>query len=239
MKIEFPQCKVDFLQMQAEPVVLVAGGRAPSTGWLGKTACLRPVWAIDRGVDICREAGVVPAMLIGDADSGSATAWQWAKAEKNVVTVKHPVDKDATDLQLALQELSIRHPGAMALLTGGWGGRFDHAYSNIFSLLEAEIWGVCPGGLIDDAEALFFVFPGQNLAIEFSDSPKALSLLPLTPVCSQICFWGVHWPLTDAVLKMNSPAGISNRLAKESTKVEVSICQGILGVYCCWNESGL
>jgi thiamine pyrophosphokinase len=50
---------------------------------------------------------------------------------------------------------------------------------------------------------------------------------------------GVHWPLADAVLKMNSPAGISNRLAKESTKLEVALGQGILGVYCCWNESRL
>jgi thiamine pyrophosphokinase len=239
LKIELPQCRVDFPQIQTEPLVLVAAGRAPSIGWLATIADQYPVWAIDRGVDVCRRAAVTPEFLIGDADSGSATAWHWAQAIKNVVTVKHPVDKDATDLQLALQELGARRPGSLALLAGGWGGRFDHACANVFSLLESERWGVRPGGLVDDAEALFFVFAGQNLAIEFSVKATALSLLPMTPVCSGVDFQGVHWPLKDAVLRMDSPTAISNRLAKGSDRMQVSLGQGILGVYCCWDESRL
>lgn len=239
MKIVLPQCRVDFPQVQADPLVLVAGGRAPSGQWLAQLAGKYPVWAVDRGVEACRSAAVAPELLVGDADSGSGPAWHWAEEVKRVVTVRQPVDKDDTDLQMALKELGRRRPGALALLAGGWGGRFDHACSNVFSLLESERWGVYPGGLIDDAETLFFLFAGQSLVLDFSDKPRVISLLPLTPVCSGVDLQGVHWPLGGAVLRMDSPAAISNRLETGSDQVRVSLMQGILGVYCCWDETGL
>jgi thiamine pyrophosphokinase len=239
MKLLLPQCGIEFPQVQADPLVLVAGGRAPSGKWLAQLARQYPVWAVDRGVEVCRSAAVVPELLAGDADSGSELAWHWAEALQQVVTVRQPVDKDDTDLQMALKELGLRRPGSLALLAGGWGGRFDHACSNVFSLLESERWGVRPGGLVDDAESLFFLFAGQSMVLDFSDKPRVISLLPLTPVCSGVDLRGVHWPLDDAVLRMDSPAAVSNRLAKESDRMSVSLAQGILGVYCCWDETGL
>lgn len=239
MKIVLPQCRVDFLQVQSSPRVLVAGGRAPSSKWLAQLAGQYPVWAVDRGIDACCMATVVPELLVGDADSGSEFAWYWAESLQKVATIRQPVDKDDTDLQMALKELGRRHPGSLALLAGGWGGRFDHAFSNVFSLLESERWGVCPGGLVDAAECLFFLFAGQSMTLDFPDKPGVISLLPLTPVCSGVDLRGVHWPLDGAILRMDSPAAISNRLVQGSNQARVSLTQGILGVYCCWDETRL
>jgi len=238
MKITIPQCTVVFQQAEADAVVLVAGGRAPTASWLQKVAQLYPVWAVDRGSDICRVAAVTPEILMGDADSSAASSWEWLEALQ-VPTVRYPADKDFTDLQLALRELSERRPGAAVLLTGGWGGRFDHAWSNVFSLLQATDLGISIAGIVDQAEAMFFLPGGQQLEIEFVQQPKTISLIPLTPVCRQVTSQGVHWPLSGVNLSMHEPAAISNRLAVGAQKIRVSLGEGILGIYCCWQETDL
>ena len=238
MKLEIPQCTVVFHQVEAELVVMVAGGRAPDTKWLTSVAQRCPVWAIDRGVETCRAAEVIPEILLGDADSGARSSWQWLEALK-VPTLRYPVDKDYTDLQLALQELSVRRPGSAVLLTGGWGGRFDHAWSNVFSLLQAADAGLSIAGIVDQAEAMFVLPGGQQLEIEFAQLPQIISLIPLSPTCRQVTSQGVHWPLAGADLSMQKPAAISNRLAVGSKMIRVELSEGILGIYCCWQEAGL
>ena len=238
MKLSLPQGNFFVDAAASGLVVLVAGGRPPALAWLQQLARNYPVWAIDRGIDVCREAAVIPEILIGDADSGSPSAWQWSGLQ-DIPALRHPVDKDMTDLQLALRELGLRRPGAAALLTGGLGRRFDHAYSNVFSLQEAASWGVRALGLADEAEGLFFVAGGQTFGAALTEPPGVVSLLPLTPVCTAVNSQGVHWPLTDATLTMAQPAGICNRLAAESKRLDISVGSGMLGVYFCWNENRL
>lgn len=238
MKIELPQGQF-FIDAELSPLVLlVAGGRAPDEIWLRQVAQNCPVWAIDRGIDVCRSAKVIPERLIGDADSGSVESWQWGEA-LHIPVVKHPVDKDLTDLQLALQELGRRRPGVSALLTGGMGRRFDHAYSNVFTLLESDASGVRSIGLADESEAIFLVGGGQTFRTDLLELPVAISLLPLSAVCENVYSEGVHWPLQGAKLTMNRPGGICNRLAEGSSSIKVSLGCGLLGVYFCWNESKL
>ena len=240
MKMEMPQCFADWQGRGPELSLrlLVAGGRPPEQGWLVSMAARYPVWAVDRGVEICRQAGIKPELLIGDADSASAETWSWAGRERLEV-IRHSRDKDLTDLQLALKELAIRRPGSAVLLTGGWGGRFDHAFTNLFSLQEAAGWQLNPCGLADAAEAMFFVDGGQSLVLSFSNRPQIISLLPLTEVCEGVNFSGVHWPLAQSVLRLDSPAAISNRLAQDSLSATISLRLGRIGVYCCWDEADL
>ncbi len=241
MTIIIPQGSAKILPVAAErsePVVLVAGGRAPALDWLQEIARSYPVWAVDRGADVCRAATVAPEIFIGDADSSAASSWQWLEALQ-VTMLRYPADKDDSDLQLALRELTNRHPGAAALLTGGWGGRFDHAWSNVASLIQAMQWGMGPAALVDQAEAMFLLSGGQQLTFDFAQLPKIISLIPLTTDCEQVVSDGVHWPLSGVNLSMHAPAAISNRLAENSQRLRVGLQAGILGVYCCWQETGL
>ena len=222
-------------------VLLVGGGRRPSSQWLREMSEMSAVWAIDRGIDICCMASVTPELLIGDADSASPAAWGWGRSLE-VPTIQHPRDKDSTDLQLALAELDVRKPGAAVLLTGGLGGRFDHAFSNVFSLQDASGTGAQVLGLADETETLFLVAGGQQFTAQFSRralAPKIVSLLPLSPVCETVTSRGVHWPLDRATLTMGRPAGICNRLAMGSKQIDVSLGNGLLGVYFCWDEAWL
>ena len=241
MKITIPQGTLNIGPVAAvpqEPVVLVAGGRAPTLAWLTELARIYPVWVIDRGADVCQAAGLNPQILLGDADSATGEAWQWLTGLATPV-LRYPADKDDSDLQLALRELTRQRPGAAVLLTGGWGGRFDHAWSNVSSLIQAMDWGLGPATLIDQAEAMFLLSGGQQMTFEFYQLPKIISLIPLSPTCEQVVSEGVHWPLHGVNLALHEPAAISNRLAIDSQQIRVGLQAGILGVYCCWQETGL
>ena len=238
MQVTLPQGQFVSDAIADEVVVLVAGGRPPATAWLQQVAGLYPVWAIDRGADVCRAAGVRPERLFGDADSGSQEAWQWAES-LGIPVERYHADKDRTDLQLALQGLSDRRRGSAALLTGGMGRRFDHALSNVYSLLGMPARGPVSLGLADEAEALFLIAGGQTFQASFVQLPKIVSLLPLSPVCEGVCSRGVRWPLDRATLRMDEPGGISNRLAEGSRQITVSLGSGYMGIYFCWEEKGL
>lgn len=214
-----------------ETGLLVSGGRAPDIRWLHEAARGRRLIAVDHGLDACRKAGLRPASLIGDGDSASPLAWEQAKAS-GIPIHAYPPEKDDTDTQLAL---TIAHEEGMpaALLTGVFGGRFDHAYSTIFSCAAAPLRCV----LADEREALFYLKDGETIAITCHVRPKAISLLPLTPLAEGVTADGVHWPLADATLPQLLPRAVSNVLEPPQDTFRVSLRQGILGVYLVWGDA--
>lgn len=209
--------------------LLVLGGRAPDPEWLGRMACGREVWALDRGTDACRAAGVLPSRVLGDFDSISNESREWVE-ERGVAVDRYNPDKDDTDFQLALKLLV-----GDALVTGCWGGRFDHAFSNVFSSLAARERGVRVLCFADEREVLFPLRGLSTLELEFWASPSALSLLPLTAACKGVFVENAKWPLEDAVLLQSSPCAVSN--VPLGDKVRVSVREGVLGVYGVWGET--
>ena len=69
--------------------------------------------------------------LYGDRDSTAPGAWE-EFVRKGARAKTYPVNKDDTDLSLVLQDL----PGDRTVLaTGIWGGRADHLFGNLYTLL--------------------------------------------------------------------------------------------------------
>ncbi|HBT79558.1 MAG TPA: thiamine diphosphokinase [Selenomonas sp.] len=228
-----PPCTIQTsFALPAKRLLLVLGGRAPATSWLQQMGRNLPVWAIDHGLDACRAASIVPQRLIGDGDSAHPDSWDWAK-KQGVPIDKFQREKDDTDTQLALRTASeAAHGQATLLLTGAFGGRFDHAYSTIFSASRAQV----PVVLADEKEACCFLHAGESLRITCKQHPKAFSLLPLTDAVTGVTLQGAHWPLADATLTQAYPNAISNELASADRTLSLSIQGGILAVYCCWQE---
>ena len=207
-------------------VILIAGGRAPSVEWFKALQRDRPICCIDRGIDFCRDNKIVPVSLIGDFDSAANDSVDWA-IRHGVQIERHPVDKDFTDTQLSLNQVN---DDTFAIITGAFGGRFDHLYSTIFTCANAQIKNC----LADESEAIFFISSVENMSIKLLQKPLALSLLPMTEVCEGVSIDGVHWPLDLADLKQTLPNAISNRVEEDC--VNVSIEKGILAVYFCFAE---
>jgi thiamine pyrophosphokinase len=111
------------------------------------------------------------------------------------------------------------------VLTGCFGGRFDHLFS-IVGTFTAER-SLC---MIDEREGLFLIEPGREIRAIFKKRPEAISLLPLSQECSGVHIGGVRWPLDGAAVERANPWAVSNEALPGQ---DISVCceSGILGFY--------
>ena len=219
--MKLPQCEIDCAEIEN---LIIAGGRRPEMNWFKAVAKGKKIFAVDRGVELCRDFNILPEKVIGDFDSAENSAVDWAAA-KNIPIERHPIDKDFTDTQLALSK--IKKP---ALITGIFGGRFDHSFSNIFSCANSSVKII----LADEREIIFYVKSGENFTVKFFQKPMALSLLPISKICSGVTINNVHWKLENATLAQDLPNAISNRV--ENDGIKISVDSGTLAVYFCFSE---
>jgi thiamine pyrophosphokinase len=222
---------VDFFSSARMPqnrTLFLLGGRPPDAGWLRDLVDRNSpdVWAVDSGAGICRRAGVVPRVMIGDMDSVGSGDREWA-VEHGAVEHRHPRAKDLTDFQLALQLLREESPDSLLLLSGCFGGRLDHLFSVVNTF--AASGSLC---MADEIEGLFLMSPKNEVRAVFKSAPLAVSLLPLSEECKGVSIKGVRWPLSDAALSRSYPCAVSNE-----TEGDVhALCEeGLLGLY--WRSS--
>jgi len=236
VKLRLPQVEVcRDGEVETKPLLMVAGGRQVNGDWLRRTssAC-RAVWAVDRGAAYCREAGLIPDLYVGDKDSAHGKVLQWL-VEADVETLEFPAGKDLTDLQLALQEAGKRFQDVSVLVTGSWGGRFDHLMSAVYSLVSLCGRGFSPWGMADEKEVLLLLQGPGRVSLEFPEAPVNLSLLALSPRCLGVSISGVRWELDRTELRLDEPYAVSNEVLPEDERngggVEVSLDKGLLGLY--------
>lgn len=210
--------------------LVIAGGRNPAKSWLTEVAGNLEVYCADKGIEAALEAGIVPKVLLGDGDSAPELSYVNA-ANLGVEVKRFPREKDDTDLQLLLSNIEQKN----LCITGIWGGRFDHLYSNVFSLLSWTKKNNCKVIMADEKEVMMLLNCGDKLELEFKDNfrPKALSLLSLSNKAT-VDFYGVHWPLEKAELDYLKPYAISNEAVKD--KINCCCYSGDIGLYICLEE---
>ena len=129
----------------ADTVVVVAGGSPPSSRALEAIPAGASVVAADGGADHALAVGLEVELAIGDFDSATPEALKSAGH-----TERHPVDKDATDLELALRAALAWQPRRI-LVVGGIEGRLDHLLGELLVLGAEELAGVEVDAVLGDA----------------------------------------------------------------------------------------
>ena len=89
------------------------------------------VIAADGGYNTAISAGIIPDVLIGDLDSIEG------EIPADTEVIRHPVEKDETDLHLAYLE-GVRRGYTDFLILGCSGGRSDHTFASYSLLLYAK-----------------------------------------------------------------------------------------------------
>ncbi len=235
--LALPQGFLRFSQdLMLPPLVLVAGGRAPDPSWLQKLrhGGVWAVWSVDRGARWCRLAGILPERFVGDGDSLEEEDRQWLQ-DHHVPVHIYPVAKNLTDLQLALFEAAEEHPKRTTVVTGTGGGRFDHAFSAVFSALWAHRRGgrVCVLG--DETELCIPLRGPSEVTLCFDPLPDVVSTLALSQECSGVTLRGTEWPLEEVTLLLDEPYAISNRMKRDVLENTFAVANGWLGVYAAWD----
>jgi thiamine pyrophosphokinase len=197
-------------------VVVVASGAGPSVAVPGTP----PVIAADGGLDRAAALGLDVDVVIGDLDSASEAAVVAAE-RAGARVVRHPVAKDATDLELALDE-AVALGARRVLVVASAGGRLDHLLASLLQLGSDRLAGLELDALV--GEALVHVVRGER---RLSGTPgEVVTLVPLGGPAAGITTTGLEYPLAAETLAPGSTRGVSNVFA--GTDAHVRVTQGVL-----------
>jgi len=196
-------------------VVVVAGGGRTYVAPSELTDAVAVV-AADIGVAEGRRLGLHVDLLVGDLDSASPDDVRWVEAAGGSV-IRHPRDKDATDLELAMDEALVLGAERIVVL-GGAEGRLDHTLGNALILGSDRYAAVHIDGWFGHASV--HVVRGRR---ELHGRPgELLSLFALGGVARGVTTQGLRWPLADDVLEPGSGRGVSNEFVESTAVVEVA-----------------
>ncbi len=200
---------------------VMANGAISDYVWL-KSICVQLDGLIcaDGGANHAYVAGFTPKMIVGDLDSVKPEVLKYYM-ELGVPVHRFAVEKDETDLQLALGE-AIELGAKQIVLLGAVGNRIDHVLGNISLLVFLHTHGV-KGVILDEHNELSLA----EAEVTINGTPgEEVSLLPLTAAVTGIWTENLKYPMQGGEFKLGNPRGISNVLMAESARVTME--QGLL-----------
>ena len=178
------------------------------------------VIAADAGVAEAERLDFHVDLLVGDLDSASPEAVARVEASGGSVQ-RHPVDKDASDLELAM-EAAVAAEVRRIVVVGGDRGRLDHLLGNAF-LLASDRWAdVEIEAVLGDAR--LWVVRGER-TID-GEPGRLVSLYAVGGPARGVTTAGLRWSLTDGELLPGSSLGLSNEFV--STHATVRVREGVV-----------
>lgn len=179
-------------------VLILAGGVASPKEALEAAKGADFVIAADGGFALAQKAGLPVHLLLGDLDSLPVPP------PPDVPILRVPREKDATDLELALDHAVAL--GAQSIrVVGAFGARLDHTLANA-NLLEKY---AVPIVLFHENCRVHLVINHVEIAAQPGD---LVSLLPLTTEARGITTYGLRYALREGLLFRASTRGVSNEV---------------------------
>jgi len=179
------------------------------------------VIAADGGFAELQRLSISADIVVGDFDS-------LKRIPEHENVLKYPVEKDDTDMMLAVKE-GIYRGYKKFILYGGLGGRLDHTLANIQVLVNLSR-NRASGYLVGDGMVITAV---SNGSITFlGDKKGTISVFCSGDKAEGVCLEGLKYPLVNADLSDDVPLGISNEFTGRESKITVG--KGTLVIL--WNE---
>ena len=207
--------------MSRSALVFTGGHFDDSTLALVDVSQFDDIWCADGGLVYAQRCGLIADVVVGDCDSASDQAINIA-IDSGARLIKHPAEKNASDLELPLRELADAHYASVTLLAAS-GGRTDHALFNWLLVLQQD-W---PFQLtvLDSTVSAYLVHSGISFSAPLNTG-TVVSLLARESV-SGVNTHGLQYALHDARLMGGSTLGLSN-VVDGSGDVRVSVETGRL-----------
>jgi thiamine pyrophosphokinase len=196
--------------------IVLAGGDPVESALRTRLPDAAVVIAADSGLHQAGLLGLRVDYVVGDLDSADPAAVESARAAGAIVE-RHPAEKDATDLELALDV--ARDRGAQRItVVGGAGGRLDHFLANVALLASARFSDLDLDARIGDAYVV--IAQGGRPAHEIVGSAGSLlTLLAMNGDVHGITTHGLQYPLEGATLRPGTSRGVSNVLVADRGSV--------------------
>ncbi|MBC8497221.1 MAG: thiamine diphosphokinase [Chloroflexi bacterium] len=178
--------------------------------------------AADGGARHCLSLGLFPKLVIGDFDSLSEAELRELE-EAGAEILRHPTDKDETDLELALLKAREYKPKEIIIL-GALGARWDMTLANLLLLAHREL-GSQKIRIIDGYQELSLLRNGESMEIH-GHAGDTVSLIPILGDARGISTQGLVYPLKNGTLHVGASRGVSNVMKNQYARVELE--EGLL-----------
>ncbi len=200
----------------------VAGGTLPDGWWASGTQGPDLVVAVDSGLHLAELSGWAVDRVVGDMDSVDPRLLAAAE-QRGAAVERHPVDKDATDLELALDGLLGVGVESVAVI-GSPGGRLDHLMGGLLTVCAARY-----------APLSLRAWLGGTLVVPVHDRGRVearvgatVSLIAVNGPATGVRTDGLRWALSGERLEPGSSRGLSNEMVADIA--EVSVDDGCVAV---------
>jgi thiamine pyrophosphokinase len=186
-------------------------------------SCINPgdfIIAADGGHFHIKSLGLQPDLIIGDLDSLPAEERQ-ALLDSHVQIKSFPVEKNETDLELALAE-AARLGFTEILVVAALGGRLDQTLGNL-ALLNAPFLVNC-NVCMDDGSTRVWLLTHQRYphGLQIDGRPgERISLIALQTTAKGIFTKDLKFPLVHEDLKQYETRGISNELLGKTSQIQI------------------
>jgi thiamine pyrophosphokinase len=204
--------------------VIVAGGE-PHPADRAQLADADLLVAADAGAGWLVDQGLTPHWVVGDMDSVSPDLL--AQLEARGVTIeRHPTDKNASDVELALDRAVAAGADELVLIGALGGERLDHELANLM-LAADEAWTSAPRDLsiVRGPTRMRVLRGGGRLDLRGAEGDTA-TLLPLAGDAVGVRTRGLRYVLNGETLRLGRSRGLSNVV--EHAPASVSLENGML-----------
>jgi thiamine pyrophosphokinase len=164
------------------------------------------VIAADGGAEWLARIGAVPDRLVGDLDSIDHDRVT-TLTDRGVTIERHPVDKDASDLELSVAAAVAAGADDIVVL-GALGGDLDHFAGNLLLLGSELVAGRRLRLVHDRTTARMLIGPGE-LELDATTGSR-VSIFAVGDAADGVTTRGLQWPLADARLAGGASLGLAN-----------------------------
>lgn len=196
--------------------IVFAGGDPPPPAVLGHLPADARVIAADSGLEHAQALGRRVDVVVGDLDSVQPAALDRARADGATIE-QYPADKDATDLELAL-DAAVAAGATHVTVVGGHGGRLDHFLANVLLLGAERFRSTAVDAWIGAARVVVV----RDTAELHGTVGSLCTLLAVGGPAEGVTTEALRFPLTDAVLLPGSSWGVSNELLAPTARVSLT-----------------
>lgn len=176
------------------------------------------VVAVDKGIDVCLDAEIVPDLFCGDGDSLSHESSLYLENNKAVERVVYNPHKDDTDLSLAIGEV-VNRGYSSVIATSLLGGRIDHQLAVVGvlnSFVSNDIWWA-----EDDMIGRFLSSEGPcDLVLNEACRDKTFSCISLED-STYVTEQGARWNVDRLCLDALSDRGVSNIAESDEARIHI------------------
>jgi len=191
------------VSVRRHALVLVGGAVHAGDDLRAALAGTDLVIAADGGLRHAAALGLTPDLLVGDLDSVDRDT---LAAHPNLPIERHPADKDALDLELAL-DAAVARGAARITVVGGLSGRLDQTLATVFVVQARHATGATLE-VLDGRRALWPLRAGEARELPLQMGER-FSLLALDRV-ARVSVSGARYALDEARLMRAFGLGVSN-----------------------------